>query len=156
MAPRESSSPRAAGRVRTGGVAPAHGLRPEGSCRLERLLCRARPAAVMLTTGMRRYHVTIAGRFPKSSVDQGLATFRTQFTQRGAWDEGLSGLREELGNVWLSVSSEFEAASPRAALMEALKAYEDDAHASIGHFSAMETYVQPADEMRGTTMRRTY
>jgi len=89
-----------------------------------------RPAAVMLTTGMRRYHVTIAGRFPKSSVDQGLAAFRKQFTQRGAWDEGLSGLREELGNVWLSVSSEFEAASPRAAVMQALEAYEDDAHAS--------------------------
>jgi hypothetical protein len=40
--------------------------------------------------------------------------------------------------------------------MEALKAYEDDAHASIGRFNALETYVQPADEMRGTTMRRTY
>ena len=109
----------------------------------------------MLTTGMRRYHVTIAGRFPKSSVDQGLATFRKQFAQRGAWDEGLSGLREELGNVWLSVSSEFEAASPRAAVMEGLKAYEDDAHGSIGHLNAMETHVQPADEVRGTTMRRT-
>ena len=35
--------------------------------------------------------------------------------------------------------------------MEALKSYEDDAHASIGHFNAMETHVQPADEMRGTT-----
>ena len=110
----------------------------------------------MLTTGMRRYHVTIAGRFPKSSVDQGLATFRKQFTRRGAWDEGLSGLREELGNVWLSVSSEFEAASPRAAVMEALEAYEDDARASIGHLNAMETHVQPADEMRGTTLRRTH
>jgi hypothetical protein len=52
------------------------------------------------------------------------------------------------------VSSECEAASPRAAMMEALKAYEDDAHASIGHLNAMETHVQPADEMRGTTLRR--
>ncbi len=34
--------------------------------------------------------------------------------------------------------------------------YEDDAHASIGHFNAMETHVQPADEMRGTTLRRTH
>jgi hypothetical protein len=53
------------------------------------------------------------------------------------------------------LSSEFEAASPHAAVMEGLKAYEDDAHASIGHLNAMETHVQPADEVRGTTMRRT-
>jgi hypothetical protein len=105
---------------------------------------------------MRRYHVTIAGRFPKSSVDQGLAIFRKQLTQRGAWDEGLSGLREELGNVWLSVSSEFEAASPRAAVLEALEAYEDDTPPLSATSMPWRRTCSRRDERRGTTRRRTY
>jgi hypothetical protein len=101
---------------------------------------------------MPTYVAIITARFPESVEDE-LGIFKARLRERRAFTLPQHDPVQDGTSLWLTAAIDAEASTPVAAVEQALRAFEADAHATIGDFDGLKLDVGEQD---GMMMRKFY
>lgn len=95
---------------------------------------------------MPNYIATIKARFPEAAEDN-LDAFKAKLRERNAFRLPGHDIIQNGPHVWISASFDIEGSTPAAVCVSALRDFEQDAHATIGAFDAVDLGTIPPEGM---------